>query len=250
MHILRHADLDGRPILLLGHLPHPGRALVDVFTLPAARRATAPLTEADLRRGTVVVSTLPNIQRHACIAQIVELEQACARRHASLRIVHVSGDEAIHWREVDRFHGGVTASRTRSRARANRAASASPGRSASACSAINGLRMACSPCATASSWRRRCRSIRCSRPTCAVSSECSTAHCTRSSRVGSRDGGDGRALRRHRLRVDPACRVRRRPCWHGRRCASPWRPRTASWTAPRASWASRERRCKAGSPVR
>jgi peroxiredoxin len=110
MHILRHADLDGRPILLLGHLPHPGRSLVDVFTLPAARRATAPLTEADLRHGTVVVSTLPNIQRHACVAQIVQLEEECAHRYPSVRIVHVSQDEAIHWREVDRYHGGVTAS--------------------------------------------------------------------------------------------------------------------------------------------
>jgi len=110
MHILRHADLDGRPILLLGHLPQPGRALVDVFTLPAARRATEPLTDADLRRGTVVVSTLPNIQRHACVAQIVQLEEECAHRFPTVRIVHVSQDEAIHWREVDRFHGGVTAS--------------------------------------------------------------------------------------------------------------------------------------------
>jgi hypothetical protein len=110
MHILRHADLGGRSIVLLGHLPQPGRALVDVFTLPPARRATAPLTESDLVHGTVVVSTLPNIQRHACIAQIVELEEECAHRHPAVRIVHVSQDEAIHWREVDRFHRGVTAS--------------------------------------------------------------------------------------------------------------------------------------------
>jgi hypothetical protein len=110
MHILRHADLGGRPILLLGHLPAPGRALVDVFSLPAARRATAPLTEAELQRGTVVVSTLPNIQKHACVAQIVQLEEHCAHRYPSARIVHVSQDEALHWREVDRFHSGVRAS--------------------------------------------------------------------------------------------------------------------------------------------
>jgi hypothetical protein len=110
MHILRNADLGGRPILLLGHLPHPGRTLVDVFSLPPARRAHAPLTDAELRRGFVIVSTLPNIQRHACIAQIVQLEEQCAHRFAGARIVHVSEDEAMHWAEVDRFHPGIVAS--------------------------------------------------------------------------------------------------------------------------------------------
>jgi hypothetical protein len=109
MHILRHADLGGRAILLLGHLPHPGRALVDVFSLPPARRARAPLTDEELRRGLVIVSTLPNIQRHACVAQIVQLEEECAHRFPMARIVHVSQDEARHWEEVDRFHPGIMA---------------------------------------------------------------------------------------------------------------------------------------------
>ena len=109
MHILRHADLGGRPILLLGHPPHPGRTLVEVFDLPPARKARAPLTDGELRRGLVVVSTLPNIQRHACVEQIVRLEEECAHRFPSVRIVHVSQDEAIHWAEVDRFHPGIAA---------------------------------------------------------------------------------------------------------------------------------------------
>ncbi|MCU1282687.1 MAG: hypothetical protein JWM53_6233 [bacterium] len=109
MHILRHADLGGRPLLLLGHLPHPGRALVDVFQLPAARNARGPLTERELRRGFVVVSTLPKIQRHAGIQQIVQLEEECTRRFPDVRIVHVSHDDAIHWAEVDRLHPGIAA---------------------------------------------------------------------------------------------------------------------------------------------
>jgi hypothetical protein len=109
VHILRHADLGGRPVLLLGHLPQPGMPLLDVFQLAPARRAQVPLTDAELRRGLVVVSTLPNIQRHACVAQIVELEEVCAHRFPQVRIVHVSQDEAIHWAEVDRFHPGITA---------------------------------------------------------------------------------------------------------------------------------------------
>lgn len=109
MQILRHAELGGRPIQLVGPLPRPGAALLDVFSLPAARRATAPLTDGALRRGPVVVSTLPNIQRHACIAQIVQLEEECAHRFPQLRIVHVSQDQAHHWEEVDRFHPCIRA---------------------------------------------------------------------------------------------------------------------------------------------
>jgi hypothetical protein len=109
VHILRDADLGGTPILLVGHLPRPGMPLLDVFRLPPARRACAALTDDELRRGLVVVSTLPNIQRHACVAQIVQLEEVCAHRFPNARIVHVSQDEAIHWAEVDRFHPGITA---------------------------------------------------------------------------------------------------------------------------------------------
>jgi hypothetical protein len=109
MQILRHADLGGSPILLLGRLPQPGMPLVDVFSLPPARRTTAPLTDHELRRGLVIVSTLPNIQRHACIAQIVQLEEECAHRFPDARIVHVSLDAARHWAEVDRFHPCIAA---------------------------------------------------------------------------------------------------------------------------------------------
>jgi hypothetical protein len=109
VHILRQADLGGRPIVLFGHAPQPGRALVDVFSLPPARAATAPLTDSELRRGLVIVSTLPNIQRHACVAQIVQLEEECAHHFAGVRIVHVSQDDAVHWREVDRYHPGIGA---------------------------------------------------------------------------------------------------------------------------------------------
>ena len=109
MHILRHADLGGRPIVLLGHLPHPGRALVDVFTLPAILRGTPPLTEADLVRGTVVVATLPSIQRNASVVRLVELEGVCAQRHPSARIVLVSQEESVQSNEVDCCRGRMSA---------------------------------------------------------------------------------------------------------------------------------------------
>ncbi len=54
-----------------------------------------------------MVSTLPNIQKHACLAQIVELEEHSRDRVPNLRIVHVSADHAEHWEEVDRFHPNI-----------------------------------------------------------------------------------------------------------------------------------------------
>jgi peroxiredoxin len=107
--ILRSADLSGQSIWLLGSLPETGSRLIDVFAIPAARRAVANLTEADLSSGIVIVSTLPNIQRHACLAQIVELEEKAAHLLPGARIVHVSNDAAVHWREVDRYHPDVLA---------------------------------------------------------------------------------------------------------------------------------------------
>lgn len=105
----RPADLGGEPILLVGRLPVLGSRLVDVFTIPPARRAERPLNETDLMHGLVLLSTLPNIQRHACVAQIVQLEET-VRRFGDARIVHVSHDDAVHWHEVDRFHPNIRAS--------------------------------------------------------------------------------------------------------------------------------------------
>jgi hypothetical protein len=108
-HIDRLADLGGTPIRLLGHLPRTGEWLHADFALPAARNAIAPLTPSELCRGLVIVSTLPNIRRHACISQIVQLDDETPHILPGARVFHVSADEAEHWREVDRFHPGVGA---------------------------------------------------------------------------------------------------------------------------------------------
>jgi hypothetical protein len=91
MHILRPACLAGRPILLLGHLPHPGRALVDVFRLPAVDHAGARLTDEDLRVGTVAVSTSPSLGPDS-MRQLEALKNACRRDLPFARVVHVSHD--------------------------------------------------------------------------------------------------------------------------------------------------------------
>jgi hypothetical protein len=90
-------------------MPRPGDCLVADFVIPAARLAPEPLTASDLRRGIVVVSTLPNIQKHACMAQIVDLEEQVHALWPDLRIAHVSADSEEHWQEVDQFHPDLRA---------------------------------------------------------------------------------------------------------------------------------------------
>lgn len=100
----RWAMLGEQRITLLGDVPQDGSVLDARFSLPAARGARRPLTCAALRRGVVVVSTMPNIGRHACMAQIVELELHLDEQLPGARLVHISSDEAKYWREVDEFH--------------------------------------------------------------------------------------------------------------------------------------------------
>lgn len=103
----RQAQLGAGVIYLQGRVPVRGERLTAEFVIPAARLAEKPLTAECLRRGVVVVSTLPNIQKHACLAQIVELEERGHERIPGLRVVHISADHEEHWREVDQFHPNV-----------------------------------------------------------------------------------------------------------------------------------------------
>lgn len=105
----RTALLGEERIELLGNAPRPGDALAGEFTIPAARFAEADLTSGHLQRGWVVLSTLPNIRRHACASQILDLEEGILLFPHPPRLYHVSGDEAVHWKEVDHFHPDLKA---------------------------------------------------------------------------------------------------------------------------------------------
>jgi hypothetical protein len=109
MTLPRVADLDGTPIRLLGHVPRQGHRVTADFRIPAARGADLPLTSATLARGIVILSTLPNIRRHACLSQIVALDEHTPHVVPRARIFHVAADEAEHWQEVDRYHPSVRA---------------------------------------------------------------------------------------------------------------------------------------------
>lgn len=105
----RAASLGGDPIELLGSVPQAGDVLDQQFLVPAARRASGPLSSIELRKGLVVLSTLPNIHRHACVVQIVHLHEHGQHLLPAARIIHVSADPPEYWREVDQLHGRVTA---------------------------------------------------------------------------------------------------------------------------------------------
>lgn len=105
--MIRQAQLGDKAIYLRGRVPSRGERLTAEFSIPAARLADKPLTANELRRGLVVVSTLPNIQKHACLAQIVELEERGHEQLPTVRMLHVSADHAEHWGEVDRFHPNI-----------------------------------------------------------------------------------------------------------------------------------------------
>jgi len=106
---MRTVQLGTDRIHLLGKVPGRGERLTAEFSIPAARLADTPLTADELRRGLIVVSTLPNIQKHACMVQIVDLEERVRQEFPGTRIVHVSADHTEHWREVDQFHPDIRA---------------------------------------------------------------------------------------------------------------------------------------------
>lgn len=106
---VRFARLGGRRITLPGSAPRAGDRLTARFELPPARNATAPLCATDLSAGLVFVSTLPNVAKSACLAQIVDLDEHTQNPAGEGRVVLVSADHASNWREVDEFHPDVRA---------------------------------------------------------------------------------------------------------------------------------------------
>jgi len=105
----RTVKLGDALIELEGSAPVLGSPLRGEFAIAPARHARTPLLASDLRAGWVVLSTLPNIEKQACIGQILELEEAVVKMAPRPRLVHVSADEAHHWHEVDHIHPHLTA---------------------------------------------------------------------------------------------------------------------------------------------
>jgi len=101
-------ELEGEPPTLGGLLNYS-------FILPDARGPnhilTPSITEADLKKGLVIISTLPNIQKQHCLQQIKELESLTYKLlPRSTKIFHVSADDRSDWKKAEehlasvRFH--------------------------------------------------------------------------------------------------------------------------------------------------
>jgi len=95
--------------LLVGSAPVAGDLLGGDFALPAGRNTTSPLTRASLCRGAVIVSTLPDIGKHACALQVLDLEEHVRTELPGVRLVHVASDDASRWNEVDWYHPDLRA---------------------------------------------------------------------------------------------------------------------------------------------
>src|ERR1051326_2917210 len=90
----RTAALGASKIERLGLMPRPGDALLGEFRIPPARYAAKPLASGDLRRGWIVLSSLPNIHKRACSTQILDLEEKLIQFERRPRLVHVSADRS------------------------------------------------------------------------------------------------------------------------------------------------------------
>ncbi|NOU27517.1 MAG: hypothetical protein HOO96_06370 [Polyangiaceae bacterium] len=105
----RMARIGNERVELYGSPPSPGDRVTAHFEVAPARNSSTPLTPAHLRSGLVLMTTLPNIHKHACTAQIIGLEALARDELPHARLLHVSSDAVEHWAEVDELHGSVTA---------------------------------------------------------------------------------------------------------------------------------------------
>ena len=105
----RKVLLNDEVIYLKGKRPAKGTRIAADFKLLPARCADKPLSAQDISKGCVIISTLPNIQKHACMRQILDLEHSVKRNFKGACLVHVSSDEIEHWKEVDELHPNLKA---------------------------------------------------------------------------------------------------------------------------------------------
>jgi hypothetical protein len=106
----RLVRLHGEDLWLYGRRLSPGDEVSGPFAVEPARHAWEPLTDATVRSGLVIVTTLPNIRKHACSAQLLQTESLAHTMLPKARVFHVAADDVSNWREVDALHGDSCAS--------------------------------------------------------------------------------------------------------------------------------------------
>lgn len=106
---VRRARVGAHVVELYGRELAAGDRLIGDFVIPPARGTREPLTAQRMRNGLVLMTTLPNIHKHACAAQIVQTELLARTSFPGAMLVHVASDEPAYWTEIDRFHGDIQA---------------------------------------------------------------------------------------------------------------------------------------------
>jgi peroxiredoxin len=99
-----HVHLGDKPIELYGTRIKKGDSIAGNFRLPAAYNTKAPFHTKLVRKGLVILSTLPNIKSNACTTQVLDLEKEINLRKLDAKIYHVACDCPEHWEEVRVLH--------------------------------------------------------------------------------------------------------------------------------------------------
>lgn len=87
---------------LEGNPPNIGDKLNSAFLLAEAL-GDGFIADVNLKKGLVIVSTLPNIQKEHCVQQIIELETFTYKLlPASTKIIHVSSDTRLDWKSAEK----------------------------------------------------------------------------------------------------------------------------------------------------
>ncbi len=106
----RRALLGDKEIKLIGNRPKEMQQIKGKFAIPAARNTKKSLRLKGLSNGTLILSTLPNIGKHACVRQILDVEEKSEKiLGKKIPIYHVSSDEPEKWGEVTEIHPNVKA---------------------------------------------------------------------------------------------------------------------------------------------
>ncbi len=96
-------------IELIGKRPQTGFSLQKTFSIPAAYNAKRALKNDSLKKGWVIISTLPNIRSNECSMQILNLENEIKKLNEKIRIFHIACDSPDHWEGVKELHPSLKA---------------------------------------------------------------------------------------------------------------------------------------------
>jgi len=100
---MRTALLNKKKITLLGERPS-SLTKIKPFIIHPALNTKNRRTSSQLKKGNVIISTLPNIKSNACINQIYDISNIINKRKLPIKVFNVSSDSPNNWVTVDKLH--------------------------------------------------------------------------------------------------------------------------------------------------